>query len=152
MASTCCGGVLPWCGRKLLSALVIIGTESVRTGRQRVTLKLACQLALCHRVISLADGDLPYNGGNQANRGHVARNNHTLAGMAATTARRTGYAEAILLVVAMKGLANDRAKIRHGRPAPYSRFWWICDRLLPLCRPTIPARNSENRHEPEDEP
>jgi hypothetical protein len=75
-------------------------------------------------MISLAEGEFPYNGRNRANRGHAAWNNQTLAGMAATTARRTGYEDAVLLVVAMKDLASDRAKIRHDRPAPYRRFGW----------------------------
>jgi hypothetical protein len=55
-----------------LSVKVIIHTESVRTGCQRVTLKLVCQRALCDCMISLADGEFADNGGNQANLGHLA--------------------------------------------------------------------------------
>ena len=61
---------------------------------------------MCHRMISLADGEFPYKGRNEASRGHLAWNNQALAGMATTTARRTGYEDAILLVVEVKGLAS----------------------------------------------
>jgi hypothetical protein len=80
-------------------------------------------------MISITGGEFVHNGGNQANWGHVAWNNHTLAGMAATTARQTGYQDVASLMDSTQGLASDRTKIRHSRPAPYCRFGWrLCEK------------------------